>query len=155
MAAGGGVQPSELFTASQHAWGADNVTQMQNGTLENVADAMGKGFGVIVDIGVWAEYEYDEDRSVESYISNSFAEPATTDDLMQHIPSFAHFARVLGVDLTKREIYLTASFGKSNYWTLTEEGYTFASSNPEQSIRQPAPNAELVNQWLLIINPGD
>jgi len=73
--------------------------------------------------------------------------------------SYAHFARVLGVDLQKGEIYLQDSVTPTGatYWTLSEEQYNYAANNPEKLAKlgpDPSERQEIKN-WIMIIDVKD
>ena len=130
----GGIQPSELMETAASVYGSANVTAMQNATFADIYENLLRGHIVVVDI-----------MATGSGVSTISGEGG----------SYAHFARVLGIDLDKSEIYLdNTSENDKSYWTVSEGNWLIASTNPEKSVARPADNAETVNQWLLIIDNG-
>jgi hypothetical protein len=70
-------------------------------------------------------------------------------------PSYAHFARVLGMDVAKQEIYIENTLQGGSYWTVSLEDFVKAWEQPETSasIVLDRQNAEAVTRWAVILNP--
>jgi hypothetical protein len=127
-----GIQPSKYVFALKDVFGTENVREMNDATLTDIYDALAAGHIVIVDVKV------NPNRNGPS---------ATR-------PNFAHFARVLGMDMGKREIYLENTLRGSAYWTVTFDEFLKAWESPETTSSMiPDPrNAEPVTQWAVVLN---
>ena len=79
-----GIQPSKYVAALQTVFGTDKVRANDNSTLGILYQQLEAGQVVIVDIKVNADRQTPSVRQ----------------------PNFAHFARVLGLDLDRQEKYL-------------------------------------------------
>jgi hypothetical protein len=128
-----GIQPSEYVAALQEVFGAENVTAMNASTLGELYRELQAGKIVIVDIKVNATRVFPS------------ADP----------PSYSHFARVLGMDVAKQEIYIENTLQGGSYWTLSLEDFVKAWEQPETSASiVPNPEkAEAVTRWAVILNP--
>jgi hypothetical protein len=128
-----GIQPSRYAAALKKVFGADNVTAMNRSTLDELYQALQAGKVVIVDIKVNAT------RVVPS--ANG--------------PTYAHFARVLGIDLARQKIYIANTLKGSSYWTVSLADFEKAWELPEISASEvPDPqHAEAVTDWAVILTP--
>jgi hypothetical protein len=128
-----GIQPSRYAAALKKVFGADNVTAMNRSTLDELYQALQAGKVVIVDIKVNAT------RVVPS--ANG--------------PTYAHFARVLGIDLARQKIYIANTLKGSSYWTVSLSDFEKAWELPEISASEvPDPqHAEAVTDWAVILTP--
>jgi hypothetical protein len=135
-----GIQPSHLVQALRSSPVGDQyeVTAMNDWTLGLMYQALQEGRIVIVDVQVRKETQ----------------SPSTTPE------TFAHFARVLGMDLDKQEIYLENTLdqrdGKS-YWTLSFEDFMVVWRYPEtQATLKPGEDdatirEENVTNWAMVL----
>ena len=128
----GGIQPSKYVAALQKVFGTENVTAMNASTPDELYQALQAGKIVIVDIKVNA--------------TNVF--PSADG------PTYAHFARVLGIDAAKQEIYIANTLRGDSYWTVSLADFEKAWELPETSASQvPDPeHAEAVTHWAVILN---
>jgi hypothetical protein len=129
-----GIQPSKYVAALQKVFGTENVTAMNASTLDELYQALQAGKIVIVDIKVSATDVFPSaDR-----------------------PTYSHFARVLGIDVAKQEIYITNTLEGSSYWTVSLADFETAWKLPETSASLvPDPkHAEAVTYWAVILNPA-
>jgi hypothetical protein len=129
-----GIQPSRYVAALQKVFGAENVTAMNAGTLDELYQALQAGKIVIVDIKVNATRVFPSaDR-----------------------PTYSHFARVLGMDIAKQEIYIANTLEGSAYWTVSLADFEKAWELPETSASLvPDPkHAEAVTYWAVVLNPA-
>lgn len=71
-------------------------------------------------------------------------------------PHYAHFARVLGMDLNAQEIYIENTLRGAPYWTVSLQEFQAAWASPETtaSIIPDPQNAEAVTHWAVILD-GD
>ena len=130
----GGIQPSKYVTALQKVFGAGNVAALNASTLDELYQALQAGKIVIVDIKVNATHVVPSaDR-----------------------PTYSHFARVLGMDLARQEIYIANTLDGSSYWTVSLADFEKAWDRPETSASLvPDPRtAEAVTYWAVILNPA-
>lgn len=129
-----GIQPTKYVAALQKVFGTENVSAMNDGTLGALYQALAAGKIVIVDLKVNAT------RLLPS------ADP----------PNYSHYARVLGIDVARQEIYLQNTLEGSPYWTLATGEFVAAWIRPETSASTvPDPgNAEPVTRWAVILNPA-
>ncbi len=127
-----GIQPSKYVAALQKVFGAESVTAMNDSTVDDLYQALQAGKIVIVDIKV------NETHVVPS--ANG--------------PTYSHFARVLGMDLAKQEIYISNTLKGSSYWTVSLADFQKAWELPETSASLvPDPtHAEAVTYWAVILN---
>jgi hypothetical protein len=132
--ANAGIQPSEYVAALQKVFGAQNVTAMNASTLDELYQALQAGKIVIVDIKVNATRMFPSADS----------------------PTYSHFARVLGMDVAKQEIYIANTLEGSTYWTVSLADFEKAWELPETSASLvPDPkHAEAVTYWAVILNPA-
>jgi hypothetical protein len=129
-----GIQPSKYVAALQKVFGAGNVTALNATTLDELYQQLQAGKIVIVDIKVNAT------RGIPSADS----------------PTYSHFARVLGIDVARQEIYIANTLDGSSYWTVSLADFQKAWQLPETSASLvPDPkNAEAVTHWAVILNPA-
>ncbi len=127
-----GIQPSKYVAALQKVFGAENVTAMNASTPDELYQALQAGKIVIVDIKVNAT------RAVPSADS----------------PTYSHFARVLGIDLAKQEVYIANTLDGSSYWTVSLTDFEKAWELPETSASEvPDPqHAEAVTNWAVVLS---
>lgn len=127
-----GIQPSKYIAALNKVFGAENVTEKQNITIAELYRELDAGNIVIVDIKV----------------NETYAVPSSV------TPNFAHFARVLGIDMAKKEIYIENTLRGGAYWTVTFDHFSKAWERPETtSSLVPDPrNAENVTNWAVILS---
>ena len=130
--ANAGIQPSKYVAALQKVFGAENVTAMNTSTLDELYQALQAGKVVIVDIKVNAAHVFPS---------------------ADH-PTYSHFARVLGMDLAKQEIYVANTLKGSSYWTVSLADFEKAWERPETSASLvPDPkHAEAVTYWAVVLN---
>jgi len=130
----GGIQPSKYVAALQKVFGTENVTAMNASTPDELYQALQAGKIVIVDIKVNATSVFPSADG----------------------PTYAHFARVLGMDIAKQEIYVANTLKGSSYWTVSLADFEKAWELPETSASQvPDPqHAEAVTYWAVILNPA-
>jgi hypothetical protein len=128
---GRGIQPSKYAAALQIVLGAENVNAQDNGSLGDLYRALEAGRVVIVDIKVNAVKKI----------------PSTAR------PHYAHFARVLGIDLGKEEIYLENTLAGDPYWTVPLADFVAAWLRPETtaSIILASREAENVTRWFVAL----
>jgi hypothetical protein len=71
-------------------------------------------------------------------------------------PNYAHFARVLGLDLDRQEIYLENTLAGEPYWSMSLKDFVAVWLRPETTVSNIlAPReAEEVTRWLLSIKPA-
>ena len=128
-----GIQPSKYVAALQKVFGTENVTATNASTLGKLYQELQAGKIVIVDIKVNTTRVFPSaDR-----------------------PNYAHFARVLGIDVTKQEIYIENTLQGGSYWTASLKDFVKAWEQPETSASiVPDPeHAEAVTRWAVILNP--
>jgi len=127
-----GIQPSKYVTALQKVFGAESVVETNDSTLRALYQQLAEGKVVIVDLKV----------------SASTARPSVK------APNFAHFARVLGMDLERGEIYLENTLSGKAYWTLALDEFMDVWEEPETDVSMiPDPaNAERVTRWMVILD---
>jgi hypothetical protein len=127
-----GIQPSKYSAALQAVLGVENVSAQDNGTLGDLYRALEAERVVIVDIKVNAF------RKVPSTLR----------------PHYAHFARVLGMDIDKAEVYLENTLAGGPYWTLPLADFVAAWLRPETtaSIILAPREAEHVTRWSVTLN---
>jgi hypothetical protein len=127
-----GIQPSKYEAALQSVFGAENVSAQDNGTLGDLYRALEAGRVVIVDIKV---------NAVKRIPSAAR-------------PHYAHFARVLGIDLDKEEVYLENTLAGDPYWTVPLADFVAAWLRPETtaSMALASREAEDVTRWSVALN---
>jgi hypothetical protein len=80
-------------------------------------------------------------------LKNSRPELPTADP-----PDYAHFARVLGVDLGRQVIYIENTLrGDSSYWELSMRDFWQVWQHPETEVSLRAPSPEEVTRWAVTI----
>jgi hypothetical protein len=129
-----GIQPSKYATALQKVFGGNNVTALNAVTLDALYQQLQAGKIVIVDIKV-----------------NALHVIPSADH-----PTYSHFARVLGIDAARQEIYIANTLDGSSYWTVSLADFQKAWQLPETSaslVPDPA-NAEAVTDWAVVLNPA-
>jgi hypothetical protein len=127
-----GIQPSKYTIALQAVFGGDQVKAQDNGTLGDVYRELEAGQVVIVDVKVNANSRTPSVRR----------------------PNYAHFARVLGLDLDRQEIYLENTLAGEPYWSMPLKDFVAVWLRPETTVSNIlAPReAEEVTRWLVSIN---
>ncbi|CAG0928921.1 hypothetical protein TFLX_01156 [Thermoflexales bacterium] len=127
-----GIQPSKYTIALQAVFGGDQVKAQDNGTLGDVYRELEDGQVVIVDVKVNANSRTPSVRH----------------------PNYAHFARVLGLDLDRQEIYLENTLAGEPYWSMSLKDFVAVWLRPETTVSNIlAPReAEEVTRWLVSIN---
>jgi hypothetical protein len=126
-----GIQPAKYAAALQEVFGADHVEARDNSTLGDVYRELAAGQVVIVDIKVNASSRMPSVRR----------------------PNYAHFARVLGMDLDRQEIYLENTLAGDPYWIMSLDDFVAVWLRPETTVSNIlAPReAEEVTRWLVSI----
>lgn len=130
-----GIQPSNYRDALAKVFGTQRVRAIDRGSLGDVYRELEAGRIVIVDIKV------NDSRKVPS------AEP----------PNYAHFARLLGIDLDKREVYIENTLGARSHWTVPLADFVDAWQLPETSasiILDPG-DLEDATRWAAILDPPE
>lgn len=126
-----GIQPTPLTNALQKVFGVTNVTAYNNGTLEAMYNELQEGNIVIVDLKV---------NSLTSVPSSQ-------------APNFAHFARVLGMDMGREEIYLENTLRGGAYWTVSFKNFAAVWQRPETSVSEiPIAQPEDVTNWYVVLD---
>jgi len=127
-----GIQPSKYVAALRDVFGVENVTAKGRGSLGGLYRELDAGNIVIVDIKVHANTRV----------------PSASG------PNYAHFARVLGLDVDKKEITVENTLRGGPYWTLSLDGFLATWNRPETtaSIILDPQNAENVTRWAAIID---
>jgi hypothetical protein len=128
-----GIQPSAYVAALQKVFGPKNVAATNASTLGRLDQELQAGKIVIVDIKVnLARVFPSADR-----------------------PNYAHFARVLGIDVARQEIYIENTLQGSSYWTVSLKDFVKAWEQPETtaSIVPDPSHAEAVTRWAVILTP--
>ena len=131
-----GIQPSPYAAALRQTLGGEAVIEENEWTLCELYSTLHKGALVIVDIQVGSQL-------------NERPEWPTTES-----PDYAHFARVLGIDLDQETIYVENTLrGEASYWQLTLQAFWEVWKHPETAVSVRAPNPEDVTRWAVIIYP--
>jgi hypothetical protein len=127
-----GIQPSKYTMALQKVLGVDRVSAKGNSTLGEIYQELAAGRVVIVDIKVNAISGIPSVRR----------------------PNYAHFARVLGMDLDRQEIYLENTLTGRPYWTVSLKGFVGVWLRPETTVSNIfAPwEAEEVTRWMVSLD---
>lgn len=127
-----GIQPSRYVAALQEVFGDENVAGMERASLGELYRELDTGNIVIVDIKVHA---------------NTRVPSASR-------PNYAHFARVLGLDVDQKEIYIENTLRGGPYWTLSLDDFLATWDQPETtaSIILDPRNAEDVTRWAVVVN---
>ena len=130
--AASGIQPSRYVAALPAVFGADTVAAMNAATLGDLYRELSAGRIVIVDIQVNANTEWPSADA----------------------PNYAHFARVLGIDVDKGEVYIENTLSGGPYWTLSLSEFVQVWDHPETAVSLiPDPqNAEPVTRWMVILD---
>lgn len=128
-----GIQPNNYESALKKVFGDENVSAMNNASLDNLFAKLQAGKIVIVDIKVNPTLEFPS------------ADP----------PTYAHFARVIGIDKVKQEIYLQNTLDGAPYWTVSFSDFSAAWDTPEttSSLIADRYHADPVTNWLVAITP--
>lgn len=127
-----GIQPSKYVAALKTVLGSDKVTEMDGGSLEQLYDELAAGNIVIVDIKV----------------------SMNTDTPSAAAPNYAHFARVLGIDVDRQELYIENTIDGAAYWTVPFADFSAAWTRPETTSSEvPDPqHAEEVTNWAVVLD---
>lgn len=127
-----GIQPTPLTATLQKVYGATRVTAYDNSTLQSIYNELQQGNIVIVDVKV---------NSIEGVPS-------------AESPNYAHFARVLGIDITNEEIYIENTLRGAAYWTVSFQDFTDAWDHPETSVSVIPDNVtpEDVTNWFVALD---
>jgi len=127
-----GIQPSKYVAALQNVFGAENVTAEDSGSLGGMYQALDAGHIVIADIKVHANTKLPSAAR----------------------PDYAHFARVLGLDVDQGEIYIENTLRGGPYWTIPLDYFLQVWNRPETtaSIILDPKNVENVTRWAVVIN---
>jgi hypothetical protein len=126
-----GIQPSKYVAALQQVFGGENVVAMNSSSLQTLHQELQAGNIVIVDVKVNQTYQ------VPSGVT----------------PNYAHFARVLGMDMDKQEVYVENTLRGAPYWTVSFEHFLKAWERPETtaSLIPDWRHAEDVTRWAVIL----
>lgn len=127
-----GIQPTPLTSALQKVYGMTKVTAYDNSSLQAIYNQLQQGNIVIVDVKV---------NTVQSVPSAA-------------IPNYAHFARVLGIDMSRQEIYLENTLRGAAYWIVSFQDFSDAWEHPETtaSVIPDNVNVEDVNNWFVVLD---
>lgn len=127
-----GIQPSDYVSALTDVFGTRDVTARNESSLQQLYQELYDGNIVIVDIKV---------------NSDSASPSART-------PNYAHFARVLGMDMNTQEIYIQNTLTGPIYWTLSFQDFLQTWDHPETSVSEiPDPkNVEDVTRWAVVLD---
>lgn len=127
-----GIQPSNYAAALEKVYTPDKVIVLNDTTFETLFDELVAGNIVIVDIKV----------------NENTDEPSTL------APNFAHFAWVLGMDMTTQEIYLQNTINGNAYWTVSLQDFENVWERPETTSSDiPDPvHAQDVTHWAVILD---
>jgi hypothetical protein len=127
-----GIQPSKYVGALQQVFGVQHVAAMENGALGDLYRSLAAGKVVIVDLQV-----------------NAITETPATDD-----PNYAHFARVLGIDVAKHQVYIQNTLSGDAFWTLSLTDFVRVWDQPETAVSIiPDPqHAEAVTRWMVTLD---
>ena len=137
-AAESGIQPSPYAGALRRVLGRASVREENAWTLCALVEALQQGEVVIVDI------------QVGSRLNEPPEWPTTAP------PNYAHFARVLGVDVGQQRIYIENTLGgEAAYWDLSLAQFWAVWIHPEIAVSVRAPNPEDVTRWAVVLRaPG-
>ncbi len=127
-----GIQPSKYVAALQNVFGAGNVRAKDRWSLGGIYQELDAGNIVIVDIKVQASTKVP-----------SIARP-----------NYAHFARVLGLDVDKEEIYIENTLRGDPYWTVPLRDFLGVWHTPETTVSDilDPKHAENVTRWAVVID---
>jgi hypothetical protein len=129
-----GIQPSPYANALARVFGVESVREENEWSLCSLYKALLDGTVVIVDIQVGSG-------------QNTLAETPTSEP-----PDYAHFARVLGIDLEMEKAYIENTLqGEHAYWELSLQEFWRVWRYPETDVSIRAPNPEEVSRWAVII----
>ncbi len=130
-----GIQPSPYVAALQRVFGAERVWALDRSSLGALYGELEAGRVVIVDIKV------NDRRAVPS------VEP----------PNYAHFARVLGLDVGAEEIYIENSLRGDSYWTMSLTDFVDAWQRPEttSSIILDPRGVEDKTRWAVVVDRAE
>lgn len=129
-----GIQPSRYVTALRRVFGWWAVRAVDRMTLGHLYDALSGDAVVIVDLKVNDATGLPSDRP----------------------PNYAHFARVLGIDLDAGAMYVDNTLHGGSYWTVDLPTFVAAWSEPETGatlILDPD-GVEAVDRWAVLIDRG-
>lgn len=128
-----GIQPSPYAAALRRVFGRWAVRPIDRMTLGRLYYAVSSDAVVIVDI------------KVNDVTGLPSGEP----------PHYAHFARVLGIDLDEGRVYIDNTLHGPSYWTVDLETFVAAWRHPETSasLRLDPDHAEPVDRWAVLIDP--
>jgi hypothetical protein len=133
-----GIQPSPYANALQQVFGTEAVTEENEWTFCAMHQALHENAVIIVDI------------QVGSRLNERREQPTT------QAPDYAHFARVLGVDLEAEMIYVENTLGgQAVFWPLPLLEFWEVWKHPETAVSVRAPNPEDVTRWAVIIQPQE
>lgn len=127
-----GIQPGPYAAALRRTFGWWNVKARDRTTLGVLYDALASDRIVIVDLKVNADRLQPSDQA----------------------PNYAHFARVLGIDAERGEIFIDNTLHGRPYWTVSLDTFLAAWRAPETSaslILDPT-HAEAVDRWAVVID---
>jgi hypothetical protein len=129
-----GIQPSHYVSALKKVYGANNVRELNETSLEQLYVELLKGNRVIVDFKVNSRTQVPSAKN----------------------PNYAHFARVLGIDMDKQEIYFENTLRGAPFWTVSFEEFDRAWEYPETTASEIPDwrNAEDVTQWAVVLDAG-
>jgi hypothetical protein len=129
-----GIQPSPYARALGTVFGTEAVSEHNAWSLCDLYVALERSDTVIVDLQVGS-------------FANERPEMPTTVP-----PNYAHFARVLGLDLTLETVYIENTLkGDSAYWTVPLDTFWEVWQHPETQVSIRAPNPEDVTRWAVVV----
>lgn len=126
-----GIQPSKYAAALQNVFGADHVSAKDKSSLGDLYQELEAGHIVIVDIKVRANGNLPSANR----------------------PNYAHFARVLGLDVDKKEVYIENTLRRP-YWTLSLDSFlaTWIRAETTVSLIPDPQKAEDVTRWMVTVD---
>ncbi len=130
-----GIQPTPYVQALKRVYGADRVTAYEGWDLGDLFSALQNGKIVIVDIRV-----------------GTFKNPAGETPTVE-APNTAHFARVVGINWGQSVIYIQNTLTGGAYWTIPLNNFLDVWEYPETKVSNPAPDAEEVTRWAVVLTP--
>ncbi len=128
-----GIQPSHYVAVLRQVFGNDNVASIDASSLGALFLELQAGKIMIVDVQV---------NAIRLFPS------------AEH-PSYAHFARVVGMDVARREIYMQNTIRGDAYWTVPLVDFVRAWEEPEirASLIPDPEHAEDVTRWMVSLTP--
>lgn len=127
-----GIQPSPYVAALRQVFGTSKVHAQDRGSLGDLYVELAAGRVVIVDL----------------LVSRRPQRPSSL------TPNAAHFARILGMDTAKQEVYVENTLYGSVYWAVPMEDFVDSWRSPE--IRATAnaglADVEAVTRWAVFID---